>query len=137
MFENADWASPFGYYYKNINNFKRKENEMSEEMFSPQEEEIIATIEDIEGEAFRQLKLWGTDFDDKNTANDWVAYIVNYVASGAYAGRQEKYDPVKFQEHLKKAAALCVSAIVTIARNGDCAPRHYEKLPNSGATSSD
>lgn len=26
MFENADWASPFGYYYNNINNFKRKEN---------------------------------------------------------------------------------------------------------------
>lgn len=110
---------------------------MNEEMFSAQEEEIIATVEDVEGEAFRQLKLWGTEFDDKNTANDWVAFICNFVASGAYVGRQEKYTPEKFQKHLKKAAALCISAIVTIARNGDCAPRHYEDLPNAGATTNE
>ncbi len=98
---------------------------------------IIATCEELEEEVSRQLKLWGTDFDDKNTANDWVAYITNYVAAGAYAGRKEKYSSEKFQECLKKAAALCVSAIVAIKRNGDCAPRHYEGLKNSGAETND
>lgn len=106
---------------------------MNEEMFNSFTEAIIATCEDIEAEVTRQLKLWGTEFDDKNTANDWCAYICNYVASGAYNGRQEKYTPERFQKHLKKAAALCVSAIVTIARNNDCAPRHYENLPRAGA----
>ena len=103
-------------------------------MFNEQEEMLIAIVEDIEGETFNQLKLWGTDFDDKNTANDWVAYITNYLASGAYSGRKELYTPEKFKGALVKAAALCVSAIASINRNGDCAPRHYEDLPNSGAT---
>jgi hypothetical protein len=88
---------------------------------------------EIISEVDRQMRLWGTSFDDKNTANDWVAYICNYVASGAYSGRQAKYTPTRFREHLVKAAALCVSAILAIDRNGDCAPRHYEMLPRAGA----
>lgn len=97
-------------------------------------ETIIARTEEVEEEVSRQLKLWGTSFDDKNTANDWAAYVLYYVGQASYAGRKEKYSPQKFQENLKKAAALCISAIVAIDRNGNCAPRHYEDLPNSGAT---
>ena len=96
-------------------------------MDDPLGETIIKVLEDISGEIDRQLKLWGTAFDDKNTANDWVAYICRYVSEGSYSGRNNQYSPKKFSDSLKKAAALCVSAIVTIARNGDCAPRHYEK----------
>jgi len=94
---------------------------------------LYGALKSIESQVKRQLKLWGTDFDDKNTANDWVAYICRYVAEGAYDGRQGKYTPERFKEHLEKAAALCLSALITIDRNGDCAPRHYENLPNAGA----
>jgi len=94
---------------------------------------LITILEEIDKEVSRQIKLWGFDFDDKNTANDWCSYICNYVAAGAYAGRNEEYTPEKFRKNLKKAACLCISAMLTIDRNGDCAPRHYERLPNSGA----
>ena len=87
----------------------------------------------IEKERERQRKLWGNGFDDKNTANDWVAFICNYVAAGAYDGRQTQYTPERFREHLLKASALCTAAVEAIDRNGDCAPRHYEKLPRAGA----
>ena len=94
-------------------------------------------LDDIEGqvtnEVRRQIELWGTDFDDKNTANDWCAFICDYVAAGACQGREDKYTPARFETHLIKAAALCVSAIAAIRRNGDCAPRHYENLPRAGA----
>lgn len=81
----------------------------------------------------RAIEMWGTEFDDKNTPNDWAAYICNYVAAGAYDGRQEKYTPERFRKHLAKAAGLCISAMLAIDRNGICAPRHYENLPNAGA----
>jgi len=97
------------------------------------EMDIDKCVQEIGYEVLRQLDLWGCGFDDKNTANDWVAYICNYVANGAYSGRQSQYTPERFKEHLKKAAALCVSAILAIDRNGDCAPRHYEGLPRAGA----
>lgn len=88
--------------------------------------EILAEVE-------RQLKLWGTDFDDKNTANDWGQYIIHYLGKATYSGREEEYSPEKFVTNMKKAAGLCISAILAVERNGDCAPRHYEKLPRSGA----
>ena len=106
---------------------------MENEMFDELTETLIATTEGIEEEVSRQLKLWGVNFDDQNTANDWCAYICRYVSEGAYSGRQNQYTPERFKEHLKKAAALCVSAIVAIERNGDCSPRHYEGLPKAGA----
>ena len=93
----------------------------------------MSLITEIAEERARQVKLWGNDFDDKNTANDWVAYVCNYVAAGAYVGRQEKYTPKRFREHLAKAAGLCISAMLAIDRNGDCTPRHYENLPGAGA----
>jgi len=96
---------------------------------------LSEVLRGLEFEVWRQEKLWGTEFDDKNTANDWVAYICNYIARGAYAGREEQYTPQRFMENLLKAAALCISAILAIKRNGDCAPRHYEGLPRSGAKS--
>ena len=87
----------------------------------------------IKTERGRQTKLWGDDFDDKNTANDWAAYISNYVNSGAYSGRQNKYTSERFRKHLLEAATLCVAAVDAIDRNGDCAPRHYEGLPGAGS----
>ena len=97
------------------------------------EQEQTTTLDEIFSERLRQMRLWGNDFDDKNTANDWTAFICFYVSSGAYSGRQEKYSPEKFRGCLKKASTLCLAAIEAIDRNKDCAPRHYEKLPNAGA----
>ena len=89
---------------------------------------MVAKItEELMAERSRQDQLWGTEFDDKNTANDWCAYITNYVASGAYAGHNSDYSPERFRINLKKAACLCIAAIEAIDRNGQCAPRHYEK----------
>ena len=91
------------------------------------------SISDVAKEVARAFALWGIDFDDKNTANDFVAFITYYASSGAYAGRQEKYKPEKFRTHLLKAAGLCIAAVAAIDRNGDCAPRHYEKQQFAGA----
>lgn len=88
---------------------------------------VSKIVDNVENEVIRQLKLWGTDFDDKNTANDWVAYITRYVAEGAYDGRGGNYTPERFRKHLIKAAAICVSAIETIDRNGELTARHYDK----------
>ena len=87
-------------------------------------EEILMEISE---ERERQDALWGTEFDDKNTPNDWLAYIVRYVAEGGYYGRLEQYDPQQFRDFLIKAAALCVAAVEAYERNGGFPPRHYEK----------
>jgi len=97
------------------------------------EEQINDAVIGIVNEVKRQLELWGTDFDDKNTANDWAAYIIAYIGKATYTGRDEVYSPEKFITNMKKAASLCLSAIFAVKRNGDCAPRHYEKLPRAGA----
>ena len=116
-----------------------KGNKMIENIIQNQnqEDESKTTIlDEVFSEHSRQVRFWGTTFDDKNTANDWCAYICKYVAAGAYAGRGEKYTPKEFRENLKKAATLCIAAMEAIDRNGDCAPRHYEGVKNAGAKTS-
>lgn len=90
-------------------------------------------IDEVCQERQRQVDLWGNDFDDKNTANDWHAYVSHYLGNATYSGRHEEYSSEKFRENMKKAATICIAAIEAIDRNGDCAPRHYENLLNSGA----
>ena len=85
-------------------------------------------LTDILKERERQQELWGNDFDDLNTANDWVAYICRYVSEGAYNGREKNYTVERFREHLIKAMAICCAAIETIDRNdGKLIHRHYDK----------
>ena len=95
--------------------------------FKEKHMDIDAILSAIGDERDRQTQLWGDAFDDKNTANDWVAYICHYVSEGAYDGRAGKYTPEHFRDNLMKAATLCVAAIQAIERNGQCAPRHYDK----------
>jgi len=90
------------------------------------EEEVLS----VKIEVIRQLELRGEQFDDQNTANDWIAYICHYVSEGAYNGRQEQYHPAQSKSFFKKAAASCISAMLAIERNGSCAPRHYEQPKN-------
>lgn len=66
---------------------------------------------------------WGNAFDDKNTANDWIAYIVHY------AGRAVTlpWNPQACRAMLVKVAGLCISAIIQIdIKHGDLPKRHYD-----------
>ena len=77
-------------------------------------------------EGLRQSQLWGMDFDQLNTPNDWVAFITYYAGIAAYDGRNRKYTPQSFRDNMKKVAALAQSAMIMIDLMDRCAPRHYE-----------
>ena len=62
---------------------------------------------------------WGTDFDDKNTLNDWVTYVCMYASDAAKMGEEDPYSK------LIKAAGLALTAATRI-RNKTTAPRHYD-----------
>lgn len=72
----------------------------------------------IENERAYQDKKWGKAFDDKNTPNDWVAYIV------AHAGKAVTlpWNREAFRASILKVAALCVAAL----EREEYAPRHYD-----------
>lgn len=70
-----------------------------------------------------QQEKWGTEFDDKNTLNDWVTYIVRYAGNAAEMGMT----PETQREQLRKVAALAIAAIETFDRNGGFPPRHYDE----------
>ncbi|RWI96412.1 MAG: hypothetical protein EOR22_06540 [Mesorhizobium sp.] len=77
----------------------------------------------IRAELGHAREKWGDAFDDKNTANDWIAYIVHY------AGRAVTlpWNPVACRAMLVKVAGLCVSAIIQIDINHGALPkRHYD-----------
>lgn len=65
---------------------------------------------------------WGTEFDDKNTLNDWITYIGMY---GSYAAKMgaSKEDQ---RNNMLKVAALAIAALETFDRKGGFAPRHYD-----------
>jgi hypothetical protein len=81
---------------------------------------------EIVGERARQDDLWGDSFDKKNTANDWHAYIANYISQAVE--RQAVADTVGYETNLLKAAALCQAAILMVDLNGAPAPRHYDDV---------
>lgn len=62
--------------------------------------------------------LWGKDFDDKNTPNDWVAYIAHYLGKAVLF----PFNKDKFRNALIKVAALAVA----ILEREDYASRHYD-----------
>lgn len=87
--------------------------------------EIFAAIEN---ERAYQDEQWGTEFDDKNTINDWVTYIMHYAGDAARMNRETKIlDVPHIEKNLLKAATLCVAALETIGRNGKPALRHYDR----------
>ena len=69
-----------------------------------------------------QDKTWGTEFDDKNTLNDWVSYANTYMGDAA---RMEA-TPEEQQKGVLKAASLLVAALEAFDRNEGFAPRHYD-----------
>lgn len=82
----------------------------------------ISIYNEIENERVRQDGLWGTAFDDSNTANDWAKYVADYAGASAPL----KLDILNFEHKMMQAAALCIAAIEASRRNGGPAPRHYD-----------
>lgn len=78
-------------------------------------EDIFA---EIERERAYQDKKWGREFDNKNTPNDWVAYIALYLGKAVTL----PWDRTAFRTAILKVAALCVA----ILERGAYAPRHYD-----------
>lgn len=72
-------------------------------------------------ERLRQDNLWGDEFDQKNTYNDWHVYVARYISHAMRSNAQD------YQMNMVKAAAICQAAVLMIDRYGKCAPRHYER----------
>lgn len=72
-------------------------------------------------ETRRAEKMWGSDFDEKNTLNDWVSYINGYLARASDMGTSLSV----VKSNLRKAAGLALSALL-YAENDALAPRHYD-----------
>lgn len=87
-----------------------------------------ATDRKIFEDVFQELQYarekWGEDFDRKNTANDWVAYI------NIYTGQAIKYPPTdleRFRKSMLKVAGLAISAVRNLDLLGENFPkRHYD-----------
>lgn len=69
----------------------------------------------------------GTEFDDKNTANDWVSYLTRYAAKAA----EFELTKDQFQAAMVKVAAIAVAAIESSDRNDGLPPRHYDPQPEA------
>ena len=79
-------------------------------------------LEEIKKERAYQERKWGTEFDDKNTLNDWVAYTNQYMSISVKMGASEE----ERREGFLKAASILVAAIESLDRNNGFAPRHYD-----------
>jgi len=86
-----------------------------------------ADTDTIIQERTRQDNLWGDEFDRKNTANDWHAYVGHYMSLAMRSSAQD------YCINMVKACGIAQAAVLMIDRYGNCAPRHYEDLPRSGA----
>lgn len=94
-------------------------------MIEPNQPESIREliIDAIEAEREYQDSRWGTSFDDKNTANDWVAYITCYLGKAVTL----PWNQEQFRKALIKVAALSVAALESLERNDGVPPRHYDQ----------
>lgn len=79
-------------------------------------------FEDIKNELDYAVAKWGTEFDSKNTLNDWITYSIIYLGR---AGNMNQ-DKGETRRQLVKAAGLVVSAIEWLD-SGNMPKRHYDK----------
>ncbi len=82
----------------------------------------MSVTKSIELEREYQESQWGTEFDDKNTANDWATYIAHYTSKATELPWNSKV----WRKNMLKAATLAVAAIEAFDRNGGLPPRHYD-----------
>lgn len=74
--------------------------------------------DNIEAERSYQNERWGTAFDDKNTPNDWVAYITKYLGQSVTM----PFNDDTFRVQMLKVAALAVAVL----EQDKYALRHYD-----------
>lgn len=75
-------------------------------------------FKEIVAEREYQDKKWGTAFDDKNTVNDWVSYLVKYTGMAVTL----PWDRTAFRTAIKKVAAICFA----ILERDEYPKRHYD-----------
>ena len=64
-------------------------------------------------ERVRQFDLPGSEWDSKNTPNDWMAIIASYVLRNS-ARKQNVPDAAEFEDDLIKAAAVILAALENV-----------------------
>lgn len=79
---------------------------------------------DIHAERNYQDEKWGKKFDNKNTANDWIAYLTK--ETGHAVQYVKPFDKHAFRKALVKVASTAVAAIETLERNDGMPDRHYD-----------
>lgn len=79
-------------------------------------------LDEVFEERKYQCDTYGAEFDDKNTANDWVTYITRYAANAG----SDTFDREEYEKALIKVAALAVAAIESSRRETGPAKRHYD-----------
>jgi hypothetical protein len=84
---------------------------------------LASPYSEIIDERTYQEGKWGVAFDDKNTVNDWGAYIGIYLAKAT----DMKATAAQQRAAMLKVASLAIAALQTFDRNGGFPPRHYDK----------
>jgi hypothetical protein len=79
-------------------------------------------FDQIEAEREYQDGKWGTEFDKKNTINDWLTYINIYGSRACEMGRPKKEQ----RKFLVKVASLAVAALERFDENNGFANRHFD-----------
>lgn len=72
----------------------------------------------VDAEREYQNKKWGTTFDDKNTPNDWVAYVAIYLGKAVTL----PWNRDAFRTAILKVVTLGVA----ILERENYATRHYD-----------
>jgi hypothetical protein len=72
----------------------------------------------VEKERAYQDGIWGREFDDKNTSNDWIAYITKYLGQALTL----PWNKETFQKQILKAMTLCCAVL----ERDSYAARHYD-----------
>jgi hypothetical protein len=81
----------------------------------------------IEEERAYQIEKFGHAFDDKNTINDWIAYVVKYLGNAATTAGTFAGDPVTDQPLFRKAILKVATLCVAILERDTYAKRHYDE----------
>jgi hypothetical protein len=76
-------------------------------------------IEELKKERKYSEEKWGDEFNKKNTANDWVNYIVVYLGQASHM----PWDEERFKQNMLKVANL---ASLAYEKSGSLPKRHYD-----------
>ncbi len=79
---------------------------------------FLEIMKEIEKERRIQDSTWGREFDDKNTSDDWAAYIIKYATGERHLPETSE----QFRNNMIQTAALAVAAIESVDR-GSCKVR--------------